>query len=247
MPVATTEQVWRLRLQGSGKAAFWLDGTANLFAQNPQQLKPLREDAGQTRLTLHKEVLGKTPNLGIALPYVMPPPASYAVLDALKPTGRRVTTALSTSRRRSRTTKMRSARLYQDRFGIKQDITLLAGSQRQADLRADATATPASMPGWPRPAPWVAKARITSVLPMSRTSTTRTTPAIKAFSPAWPGKCAAIRPMPRPACASPCRPVHGWSTARSPTTRPTSAASIGRGVCSRNPAIRSMRWPGTNG
>ena len=72
MPVTQDEQVWRLRLQGSGKVAFWLDGTANLFAQNPQQLKPLREDDGQTRLTLHKEMLGPTPNLGIYLPYVLP-------------------------------------------------------------------------------------------------------------------------------------------------------------------------------
>lgn len=43
LPVTQDEQVWRLRLQGSGKVAFWLDGTANLFAQKPQQLKPLRE------------------------------------------------------------------------------------------------------------------------------------------------------------------------------------------------------------
>ena len=85
LPVTRDEQVWRLRLQGSGKVAFWLDGTANLFAQNPQQLKPLREDDGQTRLTLTKQVLGPTPNLGIALPYVSPPESSFAVLDALKP------------------------------------------------------------------------------------------------------------------------------------------------------------------
>ena len=76
LPVSEREQVWRLRLQGSGKAAFWLDGTANLFAQNPQQLKPLREDAGQIHLVVHDKVLGRTPDLGIALPYVMPPAAS---------------------------------------------------------------------------------------------------------------------------------------------------------------------------
>jgi len=136
LPVANNDQVWRLRLQGSGKAAFWLDGTANLFAQNPQQLKPLREDVGQTRLTLHKEVLGNTPNLGIALPYVMPPTSSYAVLDALNP---RAATYYSFVDVTAKNPQHEDAfrRLYQERFGITQDITLLAGSQRQADLRAD--------------------------------------------------------------------------------------------------------------
>jgi hypothetical protein len=136
LPVSNSEQTWRLRLRGSGKVAFWLDGTANLFAQNPQQLKPLREDNGQTRLTLHKKVLGPTPNLGVALPYVMPPPSSFAVLDAL---GAKAASYYSfvdiTQRKPDYEDAFR--RVYQDRFGITQDITLLAGSQRQADLRAD--------------------------------------------------------------------------------------------------------------
>ncbi|WP_130931991.1 hypothetical protein [Pseudomonas sp. Sample_24] len=146
LPVADTEQVWRLRLQGSGKAAFWLDGTANLFAQNPQQLKPVREDDGETRLTVHKDVLGNTPNLGIALPYVMPPPSSYAVLDAIKPqAGAYYSFVDITAKQPHYEDAFR--RLYQDRFGITQDITLLAGSQRQADLRADTTSN-AGLDAW---------------------------------------------------------------------------------------------------
>ena len=138
LPVAASDQVWRLRLQGSGKAAFWLDGTANLFAQNPQQLKPLREDAGRTRLTLHKELLGTTPKLGIALPYVMPPPSSFAVLDALKPQAATYYSLVDIMATRPHYEDA-FRRLYQERFGITQDITLLAGSQRQAELRADST------------------------------------------------------------------------------------------------------------
>jgi hypothetical protein len=146
LPVADTEQVWRLRLQGSGKAAFWLDGTANLFAQNPQQLKPVREEDGETRLTLHKDVIGNTPNLGIALPYVMPPPSSYAVLDAIKPqAGAYYSFVDITAKQPHYEDAFR--RLYQDRFGITQDITLLAGSQRQADLRADTTSN-AGLDAW---------------------------------------------------------------------------------------------------
>lgn len=137
LPVSKQEQVWRLRLQGSGKAAFWLDGTANLFAQNPQQLKAVQEDIGQTHLTLHDQVLGRTPDLGIALPYVMPPAASHAALDALKPTAASYYSFVDVT---AKNPQFEDAfrQVYQDRFGIKQDITLLAGSQRQADLRADA-------------------------------------------------------------------------------------------------------------
>jgi len=136
LPVTSDEQVWHLRLQGSGKVAFWLDGTANLFAQNPQQLKPLREGDGQTRLTLHKELLGPTPNLGIYLPYVLPPQSSFAALDALKPqAGTYYSFVDVTAQNPHHEDAFRQ--LYQNRFGITQDITLLAGSQRQADLRAD--------------------------------------------------------------------------------------------------------------
>jgi hypothetical protein len=146
LPVANEPQVWRLRLQGSGKVAFWLDGTANLFAQNPQQLKPLREDDGQVRLTLHQKMLGPTPNLGIALPYVKVPESSYAVLDALKPqAGTYYSFVDVTAKNPHYEDEFR--RLYQDRFGITQDITLLAGSQRQADLRAD-TMSNAGLDAW---------------------------------------------------------------------------------------------------
>ncbi|WP_223460080.1 hypothetical protein [Pseudomonas sp. GL-RE-19] len=146
LPVATTDQVWRLHLRGSGKVAFWLDGTANLFAQNPQQLKPLREDEGQTRLTLHNDVLGKTPNLGIALPYARLPDSSFAVLDALHPQAGTYYSLVDIMATRPHYEDV-FRRLYQDRLGITQDITLLAGRQRQAYLRADTTSN-AGLDAW---------------------------------------------------------------------------------------------------
>ncbi|MCF5705349.1 hypothetical protein [Pseudomonas syringae] len=137
LPVSQQEQLWRLRLRGTGKAAFWLDGTANLFAQNPQQLQPLREDPGQTHLTLHDKILGRTPDLGIALPYLVPPPASHALLDALRPGAASYYSFVDVT---AKNPHFEDAfrQLYQNRFGIRQDITLLAGTGRQADLRADA-------------------------------------------------------------------------------------------------------------
>ncbi|MEN5311329.1 hypothetical protein [Pseudomonas koreensis] len=136
LPFSAREQVWRLRLQGSGKAAFWLDGTANRFAQTAQQLQTVREETGQIHLTLHEKILGRTPDLGIALPYVLPPAASHAALDALQPTaGSYYSFVDVTAKNPHFEDAFRQA--YQNRFGIRQDITLLAGSQRQADLRAD--------------------------------------------------------------------------------------------------------------
>lgn len=146
LPVATTDQVWRMHLRGSGKVAFWLDGTANLFAQNPQQLNPLREDDGETRLTLHNDVLGKTPNLGIALPYARPPDSSFAVLDALQPQAGTYYSLVDIMATRPHYEDV-FRQLYQDRFGITQDITLLAGRQRRADLRADTTSN-AGLDAW---------------------------------------------------------------------------------------------------
>ncbi|MCU1752856.1 hypothetical protein [Pseudomonas sp. 6D_7.1_Bac1] len=146
LPTDSVEQVWRLRLQDSGKVAFWLDGTANLFAQNPQQLKPLRQDDGQTRLTLHAQVVGRTPNLGIALPYVSPPPSSYSVLDALKPRAASYYSFVDVTAKKPQFENS-FRQLYQDRFGITQDITLLAGTQRKADLHADVVSN-AGLDAW---------------------------------------------------------------------------------------------------
>ncbi|SDA53181.1 hypothetical protein SAMN03159443_01220 [Pseudomonas sp. NFACC15-1] len=136
LPVANVEQTWRLQLQGNGKAAFWLDGTANLFAQNPEHLQPLRQDPGQARLKLYGNVLGTTPKLGVYLPYVMPPPSAYPVIEAIKPQAASYYSMVDiTAGRPDYENQFR--RLYQDHFGITRDITLLAGSARKADLQAD--------------------------------------------------------------------------------------------------------------
>ncbi|MCX2899223.1 hypothetical protein [Pseudomonas mandelii] len=146
LPVAATDQVWRLHLRGSGKVAFWLDGSANLFAQNPQQLKPLREDFGQTRLTLHQQVLGKTPNLAVAMPYNLPPPSTFALVDTLGfKAGTNYSLVDIMATRPHYEDKFR--RLFQDRFGMTQDLTLLAARHRVADLRVDANST-AGLDAW---------------------------------------------------------------------------------------------------
>ena len=136
LPVSDQDQIWRLRLQGSGKAAFWLDGSANLFAQRPDHLQALRQEGGQTTLTLHAERLGPTPHLGVALPYVLPPAESYAALDALQPKAGGFYSSVDILAARPHYEDA-FRRFYQERAGIYQNITLLAASGRKADLAID--------------------------------------------------------------------------------------------------------------
>ncbi|MDH0301896.1 MULTISPECIES: hypothetical protein [unclassified Pseudomonas] len=142
LPTSNRDQTWRLGLQGSGKAAFWLDGTANLFAQRAEDLGELPQADGQVRLALGSKVLGPTPRLGVALPYVLPPASSFAALDALRPQAAGFYSFVDVLQRQP---DFENAwrKLYQERFGIRQDITLLAGSARVADLRSDRTSTDA--------------------------------------------------------------------------------------------------------
>ena len=137
LPVADTDQAWRLRLQGRGKAAFWLDGTANLFAQRPQDLQPLRQASGRTELTLHADRVGPTPRLGVALPYVLPPPSSHAALDALKPRAAGFYSLVDILATRPHYEDA-FRRFYQDRGRIDMNLTLLAGTGRKADLQTNA-------------------------------------------------------------------------------------------------------------
>ena len=146
LPVSDRDQDWRLRLQGSGKAAFWLDGTANLFAQRPQHLQPLRQNSGRTELNLHPEVLGPTPRLGVALPYLLPPPASHAALDALKPRAGGFYSAVDIMAANPHYEEA-FRRFYLERGGIDMDITLLAGSRRKADLKANSQSA-AGLDAW---------------------------------------------------------------------------------------------------
>ncbi|MBJ9976474.1 hypothetical protein IAE35_19990 [Pseudomonas sp. S75] len=136
LPVSPQEQVWRLRLQGRGKAAFWLDGTANLFAQRADQLGDVANLPGQVRLRLQDRVLGRTPLLGVNLPYVLPPPSSFPVLDALRPQAAGYYSFMDVLAHQP-DYEDSWRRLYQRRFAITQDITLLAGSRRRAEFAAD--------------------------------------------------------------------------------------------------------------
>lgn len=138
LPVSSSDQTYRLKLQGRGKVAFWLDGSANLFAQQAAQLGDLPSADGKVALRLGSKALGRTPDLGVNLPYVLPPASSYGVLDALAP---QAAGYYSFADLMARKPGYEDAfrRFYQQRYRIKQDITLLAGTGRESVLAADRT------------------------------------------------------------------------------------------------------------
>ncbi|MBV6287015.1 hypothetical protein [Pseudomonas aegrilactucae] len=133
LPLSPTEQVWRLNLNGSGKAAFWLDGSANLFALRAQDLTPLQQHQGTVNLRSTAKVMGPTPRLGNNLPYVLPPVSSYETIDALKLQAAGYYTFADVLARKPQY-ELPFRRLYQERFGILHDITLMAATGRKSDL-----------------------------------------------------------------------------------------------------------------
>lgn len=138
LPASDRDETWRLRLLGRGKAAFWLDGTANLFAQRSQDLVDLVQAEGHVKLQVHERKLGPSPALGVALPYAMPPPSSYQVLAALHPQAAGFYSMTDVMAERP-THEDAWRQLYQQRFSINLDITLLAATGRRADLAVDQT------------------------------------------------------------------------------------------------------------
>lgn len=144
LPVSAEDQVWRLQLHGRGKAAFWLDGTDNLFAQRPEHLyQPSRKPA-QVRLALGQKILGPTPKLGVALPYSLPEDAT--LLGTLRPQAGGHYSFVNVMARNPQH-EQRFRPLFRHQYGIAHDITLLAKTGRVADLDFDATSR-AGLQAW---------------------------------------------------------------------------------------------------
>jgi hypothetical protein len=144
LPVSTQEQIWRLRLLGKGKAAFWLDGTDNLFAQRPEHLYQPSQPPGRVGLALHNKVLGPTAKLGVALPYSLPEDAT--LLGTLRPQAAGHYSFVNVMARNPQH-EQRFRPLFRHKYGIANDITLLAKTGRVADLDFDATSR-AGLQAW---------------------------------------------------------------------------------------------------
>ncbi|WP_025127381.1 hypothetical protein [Pseudomonas sp. PH1b] len=138
LPEAPQDEIWRLSLGGSGKVGFWLDGSANLFAQDLRQLHPLQWTPAQVELSLKPQVRGPSPQLGIALPYAEPPPSTFELLRALGPRAANFYSFVDVIKAEPER-ELSFRKLYRETFGIDRDITLLAGTGRRAVLDADST------------------------------------------------------------------------------------------------------------
>lgn len=136
LPVADHVQTFRLRLNGLGKAAFWLDGTANLFARRVEHLGPLRAADGEINLAIGSARHGHTPSLGMSVPYVLPPKASYDAIDVVQPHAAGWYSFVDVLQRKPGY-ELPFRRFYQTRYPIEQDLTLLSGTGRRAVLDLD--------------------------------------------------------------------------------------------------------------
>lgn len=133
LPDSGQEDTWQLTLIGQGKAAFWLDGSSNLFAASEEELTALRLLPGQVRLTLGSKLLGPTPKLGMAQfdPNQLPASiqaglqstqprfsANYAFYDVLN----------------RNPTHFEAAIQGMQKMGVKDSLTLLGGTGAQGAM-----------------------------------------------------------------------------------------------------------------
>jgi hypothetical protein len=144
LPVSDKDQIWRLLLRGQGKAAFWLDGTDNLFAQRPEHLFQPDRSQGRVRLRLHDQVMGPTARLGVALPYSLPDDAK--LLAELRPQSGSHYSFVNVMARNPQH-EYRFRPLYRHSYGVDFDVTLLAKTGLVSDLDFDATSR-AGLKAW---------------------------------------------------------------------------------------------------
>ncbi len=125
LPVANVEQTWRLQPQGNGKGSV-LAGRARRTC-SPRPLSTCSRCArtrGRLTSKLYGDVLGTTPKLGISPLLRHAPPSAYPVIDTLKPQAATYYSFVDVTAAKP-DHEDRFRRLYQDRFGITRDITLL--------------------------------------------------------------------------------------------------------------------------
>lgn len=139
LPSSNADEVWQVTFNSSGKVAFWLDGAENLFALSPTQLQSVNLPDAYTAVVLTDLTVGSSPDIGVALPYLTPPSNSHAMLDSLHIKSASFYSFVDViTQDSSRELEFRT--LYDDKFNIKNNITLLAGTQRKAVLEANTEA-----------------------------------------------------------------------------------------------------------
>ncbi|MCL2466840.1 MAG: hypothetical protein FWF02_01150 [Micrococcales bacterium] len=137
LPVSATDQVWRVTFGGSGKAAFWLDGTANLFAPKAEHLHPLALPTGQATVTVGTTKVGPSPHVGVAMPYYAPPASAVPTMNSLGLDS----ASYYTFHDAGAANEVSFRKYYKQTMGITTDVTLLAGTNRSSVISTSAAAS----------------------------------------------------------------------------------------------------------
>ena len=145
LPVSERDEIWRLHLVGTGKAAFWLDNADNLFAQRPEDLRRRpSQETGRVNLAIRNAVAGPPARLGVGLPYTLPEDARLMV--ELRPqTAGHYSFVNVMARNPAHEQRFRPQ--YRHRYGIDHDITLMAKTGRVHLLDFDSTSR-AGLKAW---------------------------------------------------------------------------------------------------
>ncbi len=140
VPVSGVDEIWQLTIPESGKVSFWLDGTDNLFAQDPDafQGQPVASSVN-TDIELTGTLVGPVPRLGVAVPYIVPPESTHEQLKKLalqSVSHYSFVDAIGNPDRR----ELGIRDVYSRNLGVGETVTLLAGTGRRAVLQANAEA-----------------------------------------------------------------------------------------------------------
>lgn len=136
LPVSQADELWSMTALASGKAAFWLEGVDNRFTSRAEHFPDANSVSGLASIRLLHEEAGRTPAIGVALPYLVPPVQALAPLERLNLQAASFYSFvdhINTGDGR----ELAFRNLYAGQMGINSSMTLLAGKNRRAVLRAN--------------------------------------------------------------------------------------------------------------
>lgn len=82
IPASLEPVIYEVSWSGRGKASFWLDGIDNLFSLRPEDWFVPEYSAGNANIIVTDSVMGTSPAIGAALPYVDPPAFTWPVIES---------------------------------------------------------------------------------------------------------------------------------------------------------------------
>lgn len=135
IPAADKKDVYEVTWNGSGKVSFWLDEIPNIFSLKKEHLFLPVLNAGAAKIDISNEIVGGSPHVGTALPYVYPPKEAWPAINSwgLKSANYYFfADDLKTSPKRD----IRFLDLYENTFDIRTSNSILANTGRDTVLKS---------------------------------------------------------------------------------------------------------------